>query len=293
MVLGVQLDTESLRTFLKVVDTGGFTAAARQLSMSQSAVSWKIKRLEEKVGRPLLHRDGHDLELSRDGRELMKHARLIVDAHDVAVSRLTKADLHGTIRFGANEEVTSAHLVDAMSRFSHQHPDVEVQYSVDYSTELELMIDRRQLDVAIFQIREQDLRATDAVLWENELVWVTGPNTDFSPTDRLPLVTFGEHGFYRPLAEAALRQAGLTFDIALSAPSTQSVHKAVAAGFGIAVLTDEALDAGLVPWEPGPALSALPRVAQIVRKAPDEDGEIVDALIDALREDSDLPWEPM
>jgi DNA-binding transcriptional LysR family regulator len=288
----MQLDTESLRTFIAVVDSGGFTSAARQLGFSQSAVSWKIKRLEEKVGRPLLLRDGHTLDPSRDGRELLGHARTIVAAHDLAVSRLTSSDLRGSIRFGANEEVTSAHLVEAASRFNHRHPDVDIEYTVDYSTELEEMIDEHRLDIAIFQIREHDLRPTDVVLWENELLWLTGPGTSFSPTERIPLVTFGEQGFYRPVAEAALQQAGLDYTVTLSAASTQSVFKAVAGGFGIAVLTDEALEFGLEPWEPGPALSILPRVAQIARKAPGESGPIVDALIDALREDVDVPWDP-
>ena len=51
---GVQLDVESLRTSLAVLDQGSRTRAARTLHLTQSAVSWRIKRLEERVGRPLL-----------------------------------------------------------------------------------------------------------------------------------------------------------------------------------------------------------------------------------------------
>ena len=50
----MQLDVESVRTLIAVLDHGGMTAAADALGMSQSAVSWKIKRLEERVGRDLL-----------------------------------------------------------------------------------------------------------------------------------------------------------------------------------------------------------------------------------------------
>lgn len=289
----MQLDTESLRTFTAVIDHGGFTAAARALGMSQSAVSWKMKRLEEKAGRAVIVRDGHHLEPTADGLELLEHARTIVAVHDLAVSRLKRSDLSGVIRFGANEEVTSQHLVEAASRFNQRHPDVEIEYTVAFSNELEDMVERHRLDLAIFQIREDDRRPNDTVLWENELIWVTGPNTDFRPSERLPLVTFGERGLYRPLAEAALRAAGMSYHIALSAQSTQSVYKAVAAGFGVAVLTDDALGTGLEPWAPGPALRISPRVAQIARKASGETGPLVDALIDALREDVDVPWDPM
>lgn len=57
MLETMQLDVESLRTFATVLDLGGMTRAAEALDVSQSAVSWKIKRLEEKVGRDLLIRE--------------------------------------------------------------------------------------------------------------------------------------------------------------------------------------------------------------------------------------------
>ena len=63
-MVALHLDVESLRAYLAVLDTGGMTRAAERLGMTQSAVSWKIKRLEERLGRPLLIRDGHAV---RDG----------------------------------------------------------------------------------------------------------------------------------------------------------------------------------------------------------------------------------
>jgi DNA-binding transcriptional LysR family regulator len=49
----MQLDVESMRAYLAVLDWGSMTRAAEQLGLTQSAVSWKIKRLEGRVGRPL------------------------------------------------------------------------------------------------------------------------------------------------------------------------------------------------------------------------------------------------
>ena len=99
----MQLDTESLRTFATVLDTGGMTSAAQQLNLSQSAVSWKIKRLEERVGRDLLVRDGRSLRPSRDGQELLVYARAIIDLHDEAVARLSSSELTGRLRLGATD----------------------------------------------------------------------------------------------------------------------------------------------------------------------------------------------
>ena len=113
----MQLDTESLRTFATVLDTGGMTSAAQQLNLSQSAVSWKIKRLEERVGRDLLVRDGRSLRPSRDGQELLVYARAIIDLHDEAVARLSSSELTGRLRLGATEEVSAEHVGNAASRF--------------------------------------------------------------------------------------------------------------------------------------------------------------------------------
>ena len=101
----MQLDIESIRTFLAVLDHGGMTRAAEHLELSQSAVSWKIKRLEAKVGRPLLVRDGHTIRPSFEGRNLIDDARLMVELHDRAVSRLRHV-VRDTFRHGRRSHNT-------------------------------------------------------------------------------------------------------------------------------------------------------------------------------------------
>ena len=56
----LRIDIESMRAFVAVVEFGAFVGPPDQLDLTPSAVSWKIKRLEERVGKPLLIRDGHD-----------------------------------------------------------------------------------------------------------------------------------------------------------------------------------------------------------------------------------------
>ena len=70
----MQLDIESLRVYLTVLDAGGMTRAAERLHMGQSAVSRKVSRLEERVGQSLLIRDGHTLRPTRAGRALLPDA---------------------------------------------------------------------------------------------------------------------------------------------------------------------------------------------------------------------------
>ena len=61
------LDTDQLRSFLAIVDTGSFTRAADRVNKTQSAVSMQIRRLEEQLGRPLFAKQGRGVRLSRAG----------------------------------------------------------------------------------------------------------------------------------------------------------------------------------------------------------------------------------
>src|SRR5207247_2796222 len=72
------LDIDQLRTFLAIVETGSFTRAAEIVHKTQSAVSMQMKRLEERLERPIFARDGRASKLTEDGERLLDYARRIV-----------------------------------------------------------------------------------------------------------------------------------------------------------------------------------------------------------------------
>jgi len=274
----MQLDTESLRTFAMVLDTGGMTSAAHELNISQSAVSWKIKRLEQRVGRDLLIRDGHSLRASRDGEELLTYARSIIDLHDEAVARLSSSELTGRLRLGVTEEVSAELVGDAASRFDRVHPGVVIDIVVDRGHKLEELLGRGKLDVALIQVAPADLLPGDTVLWEDDQVWICSPDWTYGE-GVVPLVTFGEHGFYRPLAEQLLSDAHIEHRVAFSGPSSASLLAAVAAGFGVALMSSRSVSGDVIAWPRGESLALLPVVQQVARAAPGPRTEIVAALI--------------
>lgn len=274
----MQLDTESLRTFATVLDTGGMTSAAQQLNLSQSAVSWKIKRLEERVGRELLIRDGRSLRPSRDGQELLGYARAIIDLHDEAVARLSSSELTGRLHLGATEEVSAELVGNAVSRFDRVHPGVIIDIIVDRGLRLEELLDRGELDLALVQVSATDLRQDDTVLWQDDQVWICAPDWTFDE-GTVPLVTFGKDGFYRPLAEQILSDAGIGYRAAFSGPSSASLLAAVEAGFGVALMSSRSVSGRVITWPRGESLPDLPVVQQVARAARGPRTEIVTALI--------------
>ncbi len=262
----MNLDIESLRAFAAVLDEGGMTAAAETLGMSQSAVSWKIKRLEERVGRDLLVRDGRTLSASRDGRELLQYARTMIRTHDEAVVRLSSTVLEGSVRLGSTEEASSACTGAVCGRFSRIHPHASLEFHVDRSSSLAAMIADNQLDVAVIQLQLHQVKKRDTLLWYDHLAWVSSPDWTYQD-GTVPLITFGEDGFYRSLAEAALQDAGVPYRVAFSGPSIASVLSAVSAGIGVALLSQRSITDSVVTWPRAAELEEPPEVVNVARVA--------------------------
>jgi len=285
----VQLDVESLRTLITVLDWGSMTRAAQQLGMSQSAVSWKIKRLEQRVGRPLLIRDGHDLRPTRDGRALLDDARAMVEIHDRAVQRLASPEFTGTIRVGSNEEVGASRLAGILGRLKALHPAATIEFVVDQSRQLAPQLERGRIDVAVIQVTEEEVRPDDIVLWTEELRWATHRDMPYDD-GVVPLITYGANGFYRPVSEPILERYGVRYRYTITAPTSANVRAAVEAGLGVAVLGERFLGDDVVEWGRAAELDPLPRSCQIIRTVDGERSDIAQALIESITDEFvDLP----
>ncbi len=98
----VRLDIDSLRTLRAIVESGSFTGASARLHLTQSAVSWKIKRLEERLGHALLVRDGKTIELP-ENKEIDIDAKTItkdnVEAYWARLKELPNIDFRPGIGF--------------------------------------------------------------------------------------------------------------------------------------------------------------------------------------------------
>ncbi|MEM9204174.1 MAG: LysR family transcriptional regulator [Actinomycetota bacterium] len=286
----VRLDVESLRAFRELIAADGFTAAADRLGMTQSAVSHKIRRLEERLGLDLVRREGQGIVLTVDGRDLLDHAEAIVEAHDRAVDALQRSTVSGTVRLGCNEEVAATQVAEVASRFRRTHPDVALEVRVRDSAVVSRWLDDGQVDVALLQVLDTGtaLRTDDDVWRRDELTVVQGSGADFGPVDEVPLISFGPDCLYEPWFASAMAERGRAWRTVMECPSIQGVQAAVEAGLGVAVLnspnvTDEMRPCLVLDGLP------LPPVAFVMRSAV-EPG--VDDAIDALRAHLATTLEP-
>lgn len=285
----MQLDVESMRTFLAVLDWGSMTRAATQLELTQSAVSWKIKRLEQRVGRPLLIRDGHELRPSQAGRILLDEARSIVEAHDRVVHRLASPEFTGRVRVGSNEEVGAARMAGILGRFKRMYPDATIEFVVNQSRLLLPMLARGTIDVAVLQVRDDEVEPDDVVLWSEQLCWATHRDMPYEDGE-VPLISYGENGFYRPVSEPILERHGIRYRYTVTAPSSVNVRAAVEAGLGVAVLGERFITDDVIEWSRAVELDPLPAAFQVVRTSPGDSSAIATTLVEAITDEFlDLP----
>lgn len=253
-----RLDIESLRVFTSVVDLKRMGLAAQRLNLTQSAVSHKIKRLENKVGLKLLKRGSEGFVSTTEGNSFLDYARRLVCLHDEMISNYPVSKLQGQLVLGATEDATHGALARVLGQFRRSHPGVNLQIRIAQSLELLQWLDDGSIDLAILQLFSNKTLKSDQVLWRDRVKWVMSADYPVEIGDRIPFVTFSEHCYYRQAASQALKKLGKTLDIVFECQSVKGVNEAVRQGIGVALITESVMDGSLVEIEAG-----LPEIGEI------------------------------
>lgn len=124
---------QAMVTFVQVVDTGSFSAAARQLHVGQPAVSKTIAQLEERLAVRLLNRSTHGLSPTEAGLRFYERARASLQEADEAdiAARDASGGLTGRLRISAATTFARLHVVPRLCEFLAQHPELEVDMILD------------------------------------------------------------------------------------------------------------------------------------------------------------------
>src|SRR5262249_4910773 len=125
------LDMDVLRTLAVAMDLGGFAKAADRLGRSQSAVSLQMRKLEDRVGRPLVCRPGRGLSLTDSGEVILDYARRILALNDQALSAARGVAIEGAVRFGVPQDLGDAWLPPILARFTRAYPSVVLEAHVE------------------------------------------------------------------------------------------------------------------------------------------------------------------
>ena len=123
----------AMQTFVKVIETGSFSAAARQLRLGQPAVSKTVAQLEERLGLPLLLRSSRRLSATEAGQIFYDHAKVTIAQAEEAelAARGAGAGLTGRLRVSAGVTFARLKIVPKLGSFLARHPKLEIELVLD------------------------------------------------------------------------------------------------------------------------------------------------------------------
>ncbi|MBP0495118.1 LysR substrate-binding domain-containing protein [Pararoseomonas indoligenes] len=276
------LELDLLRAFVAVAETGSFTAAAEVVARSQSAVSQKVLRLEEIIGRRVFERTSRSLSLTRDGEALLVAARRMLEFNDALMRQMREPPRVGTLRLGISEDFVPGELPKLLARFARMHPGVRVELMTGLSCELLEAYDAGRLDAVV--AKKDGAAQRGRVIWREPLVWMAGAEYRPDFTRPAQLVMLRAPCTYRDTMIAALDTVRREWVAVCTASSLMGVQAAVAGGLGMTVLGRSFVQPGMQILRAPEHWPPLPMTEITVLGEEGEVGELLRPLVGFLTE---------
>jgi DNA-binding transcriptional LysR family regulator len=250
-------ETDQLKTFVAVADSGSLSAAAPRLFLSQSSVSEQLRKLEERAGVPLLTRGKKGAALTPAGARLLDYARRILSLNALAMAELRGQSLDGELRLAVTDYFRPGEIAGMLRRLRDRYPYLKLHVTVMKSAAIEAAADMDAFDIGLSMrligMRGGDKASTTArrgvVLRRETLAWVAAPELADAPQDVLPLVLLPDTCSMHQFVVQLLMRRKREFEIAHSASGVAGLHLALAAGLGVSCLNASAIGPGVTPLD--------------------------------------------
>jgi DNA-binding transcriptional LysR family regulator len=274
------IDIDQLRTFIAIAETGSFTKAAEVVHKTQSAVSMQMKRLEERLDKPVFARDGRASKLTEDGERLLDYARRIVKLNIEALNSFSDSQLSGRVRLGVPDDYADRYLPEIMARFSRAYPSVELTVICEPSFDLIEAIDDNTLDLAIITTGEANRSAE--VFRRERLLWVSSNRHPTHTEDLLPLALGRPTCYWRRTAIECLERMRRPHRLLFASPNSGAVAAAVLAGLAISIFPESGLRPGMRVLTQADGFPELPPCRIGLLRNAHESSPLADALAEHI-----------
>jgi Transcriptional regulator len=237
---------ELMRTFIRIVESGSLSAAARQLETTQATISRRLQSLETMLGAKLILRSTHAMKLTDDGERCYQHARQVVDAWLALEDELQLTDDQpvGTLRVRAPHAFGQEQLLAPLVDFLCQYPQLSVEWMLNDKT-VDFMSDN--IDCAIRVGAEVDPATVSVLLAEVPRCTVASPQllAQFQAIERpevmseLPWVAISTFYQHEVMLRHSTTGENVTFSLVprLSTDSLYVAKNAALAGLGVAIVS--------------------------------------------------------
>lgn len=235
-----------LETFLLVATLGSFRKAAERLCTTQPAISNRITALEEELGCRLLEREQGlgGVHLTSKGTELLPYAEKIVSlANELRHRADTERVQAGLLRLGVSETIVHSWLPSFMSIMHEEHPNLDIELTVDVTSNLSSALIDRSIDLAFLMGPVSSPEIVDLELCSFPLQWVASPQlrlhhrpVGLTELQATPILTFAKNT--KPFSDIdhRFKQVALNPTRFFSSSSLAALVKMAVDGVGVAAL---------------------------------------------------------
>ncbi|MCG7537707.1 LysR substrate-binding domain-containing protein [Pseudoalteromonas sp. OOF1S-7] len=275
----MNMDIESLRSFIACVENGSFTRAASQLHRTQSAISMQMKKLQQDVGRPLFEKSGRTLHLTQDGHTFMRYARQLVRLHDDTLAHMRYSERTTLLRIGCPDDYADTILPKLVKQL-HQHwPNLELEIHCMSSNRVKDALDQGELDLGI--ITRSPGSEEGLLLFHDQGVWVG----TLQPISPLPLAIFQRDCRFHQAATEGLMKQERPFKVIANCGSASALRALVRARLAVGALArSSAQGLDIITHSDLPSLPAIEVVLIRSNTAANPINEIeLHALCDAIQ----------
>lgn len=241
------ISLRQIRVFTAVAQQKSFTRAARELHLTQPAVSQQLKLLEAEVGLPLFEYVNRGIHLTEAGEELLRHAQQINEiirsaSESFAAMRGLK---RGVLKLGAVS--TAKYFTPSLlSAFRTEFPQVIIKFTVGNREEIIRQIANNEIDLVIMGRPPKELITSAEAFAKHPLVIIAAPDHPLAHAKRrVPLKQLSSENFVireqgsgtRASMEHVFKERGVNYSASMEVSSNETIKQAVMAGMGISFIS--------------------------------------------------------
>ena len=250
----VNMNIEYLKTFQEIVRLGSFSETAKKLGISQPAVTFQVQKLEQELGVRLIDRSQRNITLTQAGKRLLKFAEGVGEEREKLRHDLEQLrdKVFGELNIAASTIPGEYLLPTLLAKFKQRYPAVKIQVDVSDSLTVINKIDNNTYEVGFCGVKPDEKELASYKMADDEIVLIVFPGHPFAGKGEVAAEELESEPFIfrettsgtQQSLENLLGKAGL--DIRHWTPhlilgSTQAVVAAVAAGAGIAFVSNLAI----------------------------------------------------
>ncbi|NPD15475.1 LysR family transcriptional regulator [Xinfangfangia sp. D13-10-4-6] len=276
------LESDLMRGFLAVAESGSVTLAAARIGRTQSAVSLMIRRLEDNLGQPLFERQARGVTLTARGEQLLPYAQRVVALLDEAALALREKPLTGPVRVGIPDEYSGTILPRALAAFDERHEGLQVSVLCDHSDRQLIALEEDRLDIAV--IHDTSYFQEGELLTIDPSVWVTSITHMQHLRSPVPVAVYLHSEWCREFAEASLNHQGMRWRRAWYCDVASGMRNAVTNGMAISPLSRSTIPAGCRELTAEEGFPAIDSARVLLRRNPRGTSPAIEGMAAVLRE---------